>query len=276
MGRVSGKVAFVTGAARGLGRAFAVRLAEEGADVIVLDIPGEIKGVRYGLSSKDDLEQTADLVRQAGQRAFIGRADIRERESLVAVVAAGVAELGRLDIVCANAGIFTGGALADVTEADWNTTLGVNVTGTFNTIQAAVPHLIDGGRGGSIIITSSASADRALPNVSAYAVTKAAVSGLMRDLAVELAPHSIRVNAVAPSIANTKMALSSESVGAFLPHLSDPTPEQVKAGFSQLTTRPNTPWVEPVDVANAVLFLASDEAKFVSGLQLKIDNAFSA
>jgi (+)-trans-carveol dehydrogenase len=276
MDRVAGKVALVTGAARGLGRAFAVRLAQEGADIIALDVQGDITGVRYGLGSKDDLDQTGELIRQAGRQVFTGRVDIRDRAALASVVSTGVAALGRLDIVCANAGIFSGGALEDVSESDWSTTLGINVTGTFNTIQAAAPHVIGGGRGGSVIITSSAAAERGLPNVSAYGVSKAAVSGLMRDLAVELAPHSIRVNTVAPSIANTKMALSTESVQAFLPQLSDPTAEQVKAGFSQLSARPNTPWVEPSDVANAVLFLASEEARFVSGLQLKIDNAFSA
>lgn len=276
MGRVEGQVAVVTGAARGLGRAFALRLAGEGADIIALDVAASIASVSYELGSHDDLDETARQIEALGRRVIVGRADVRDREALKTILAEAVATLGRLDIVCANAGIFTGGALEDVSESDWETTLSINVSGVFNTIQAAVPHIKHGGDGGSIIITSSAAADRALPNVSTYAVTKAAVTGLMHNLAVELAPHGIRVNTVAPAVANTNMALSEASVGTFLPHLTNPTEAELREGFSAMNVRPDTPWVEPLDVANSVLFLASEEARFISGLQLKIDNAFSA
>lgn len=276
MGRVEGTVALVTGAARGLGRAFALRLAQEGADIIALDVDRPVAAVSYALGSHDDLDETAEQIEALGRRVVVGRADVRDRQALRDILESAVKTLGRLDIVCANAGIFTGGSLEEVSESDWDTTLSINVSGVFNTIQAAVPHIQRGAEGGSVIITSSAASDRALPNVSTYATTKSAVTGLMRNLAVELAPHSIRVNSVAPAIANTKMALSDASVGTFLPHLDNPTEAELREGFSAMNARPNTPWVEPADVANAVLFLASDEARFVSGLQLKIDNAFSA
>ncbi|WP_336855497.1 mycofactocin-coupled SDR family oxidoreductase [Sinomonas albida] len=276
MGRVDGKVAVVTGAARGLGRAFALRLAEEGADIVAIDIAQKLSTVSYELGSPDDLEETAQLVRSLGREVVVGRADVRDRAVLADIVAGAFEALGRIDIVCANAGIFTGGPVETISEAEWESTLSINVSGVFNTVQAAAPFIRRGDEGGSIIITSSAAAERALPNVSAYAMTKAAVAGLTRNLAVELSAERIRVNSVAPAIANTKMALSEASIGIFLPQLDNPSDEEVRAGFSAMNARPDTPWVEPRDVANAVLFLASEESRFVSGLQLKIDNAFSA
>jgi len=272
-GRVEGKVAFITGAARGQGRAHAVRLAAEGADIIAVDICAPIESVPYALANEADLKETVRLVEGLGRKIVATQADVREFSALEKAVAAGVGELGRLDIVVANAGI-TGATPADALPLqDWQDMIDVNLTGVFHAVKAAIPHIRAGGNGGAIVLTSSALGIRAMPNLPHYVAAKSGVIGLMRALALELAADRIRVNTVNPSIADTLMVQNDAMYKLFVPHIENPTREQAAEVFATLNPFP-TPWVDAEDVTNAVLFLVSDEARYVTGLEFKIDAGF--
>jgi (+)-trans-carveol dehydrogenase len=272
-GRVEGKVAFITGAARGQGRAHAVRLAAEGADIIAVDICAPIDTVLYPLATEADLKETIRLVEGLGRKIVATQADVRDFSALESAVNAGVEELGRLDIVVANAGI-TGATPADALPLqDWQDMIDVNLTGVFHATKASIPHIRAGGRGGAIVLTSSALGIRAMPNLPHYVAAKAGVIGLMRALALELAADRIRVNTVNPSIADTLMVQNDAMYKLFVPHIENPTREQAAEVFATMNPMP-TPWVDAEDVTNAVLFLVSDEARFVTGLEFKIDAGF--
>ena len=195
---------------------------------------------------------------------------MRDYEALSAAVGQGAAELGRLDIVSSNAGIFSSGFLAELPTTTWQEMIDVNLTGGFHTIKAAVPHLIEGGRGGSIIITSSALALRAVPGLGHYTAAKNGLIGLMRTAALELAPHSIRVNSIHPTTVDTGMIQNQANYRLFLPDAGNPTREQAEPVYRTLNALP-VPWGEPGDISNAVLFLASDEARYITGATLPID-----
>jgi SDR family mycofactocin-dependent oxidoreductase len=269
-GRVEGKVAFVTGAARGQGRAHAVRLAEEGADIIAVDVCEQIATVPVTLGSDEELKETVRLVEDLGRRIVADRADVRDYGRLVDVLSAGVADLGRLDIVVANAGIYSHGLLAELSEDAWQDMIDVNLTGVWHTCKAAVPHLMAGGRGGSIILTSSSVGIRAVPNLGHYAAAKHGVVGLMRSLALELAPYSIRVNSIHPGCVDTAMINNPSLYSMLMPDVEHPTREMAAEVFQSLNALP-VPWAEPRDVAHTVLFLASDEARYVTGAALPVD-----
>jgi SDR family mycofactocin-dependent oxidoreductase len=272
-GRVEGKVAFITGAARGQGRSHAVRLASEGADIIAVDICASIDSVPYPLADEADLKETVRLVEGLGRKIVATQADVREFAALESAVAAGMEELGRLDIVVANAGI-TGATPADALPLqDWQDMIDVNLTGVFHAVKAAIPHIRAGGNGGAIVLTSSALGIRAMPNLPHYVAAKSGVIGLMRALALELAADRIRVNTVNPSIADTPMVQNDAMYKLFVPHIDNPTREQAAEVFATLNPFP-TPWVDAEDVTNAVLFLVSDEARYVTGLEFKIDAGF--
>jgi len=272
-GRVEGKVAFITGAARGQGRAHAVRLAAEGADIIALDICAPIDSVPYPLATESDLKETVRLVEGLGRKIVATQADVRDFSALDNAVSAGVEELGRLDIVVANAGI-TGATPAEALPLqDWQDMIDVNLTGVFHAAKAGIPHIRAGGDGGAIVLTSSALGIRAMPNLPHYVAAKAGVIGLMRALALELAADRIRVNTVNPSIADTLMVQNDAMYKLFVPHIEHPTREQAAEVFATMNPIP-TPWVDAEDVSNAVLFLVSDEARFVTGLEFKIDAGF--
>ena len=199
-GRVEGKVAFITGAARGQGRAHAVRLAQEGADIIAVDICKQIDSVQIPLSTPEDLAETADLVKGHNRRIYTAEVDVRDYDALKAAVDAGVEQMGRLDIIVANAGIGNGGATLDKTsEDDWTDMIDVNLGGVWKTVKAGVPHILAGGRGGSIILTSSVGGLKAYPHTGHYVAAKHGVVGLMRTFAVELGAQNIRVNSVHPT-----------------------------------------------------------------------------
>jgi (+)-trans-carveol dehydrogenase len=270
MGRVEGKVAFITGAARGQGRSHAVRLAEEGADIIAVDICGQIDTVPCGMGRPQDLEETATLVEKLGHRIVAAQADVRDYDRLVTVLEEGVAELGRLDIVSANAGIYSHGPLADLSEASWQDMIDVNLTGAWHTCKAAIPHLIAGGSGGSIILTSSSVGIRAIANLGHYGAAKHGEVGLMRTLALELAPHMIRVNSIHPGTVDTEMVHNPSLYSLIMPDVQQPTRELSAPVFQSLNALP-IPWMEPRDISNAVLFLASDEARYITGVALPID-----
>jgi (+)-trans-carveol dehydrogenase len=272
-GRVQGKVAFVTGAARGQGRSHALRLAREGADVIAVDLCQGIDSVAYGLATEAELKETAREIEALGRRVFTAQADVRNPAAVRAAVDAGVADLGRLDIVVANAGILSAGPADQLPENAWRDMIDVNLNGVYYTVRAAIPHIRSRGAGGSIILTSSALGIRAMAYVPHYVAAKAGVIGLMRSLALELAPEKIRVNTVNPSIVDTPMIHNRFTYGIFLPGVENPTSEAISDVFATMNPMP-TPWIEPEDVSNAVAFLASDEARYVTGLEMKIDAGF--
>jgi SDR family mycofactocin-dependent oxidoreductase len=276
-GRVEGKVAFITGAARGQGRSHALRLAEEGADIIAVDIAEDIPSVRrlYPGATEADLAETVKEVEALDRRIVATKADVRDYAALKTALDEGVAQLGHLDIVSANAGIFIFGEQTHlVSEGDWQDVIDINLTGVWHTAKAAVPHLIEQGTGGSIIITSSTAGLKGTPNVAQYTASKHAVVGLMRTLALELAPHMIRVNSVHPTGVDTIMIQNDATRKLFLPDVADPTREEAAEAFQATNVLP-VPWVEPRDISNAVLWLASDEARYVTGVTLPVDAGYT-
>jgi SDR family mycofactocin-dependent oxidoreductase len=261
-GRVAGKVAFITGAARGQGRAHAVRLAEEGADIIAIDICRDYDTVGYPLATEADLAETVKAVEALDRRIVASVADVRDAGALKAAVDDGVAQLGRLDIVSANAGICTIQSWDEVTPQAWQDTLDTNLTGVWNTMVVSVPHLI-AASGGSIICTSSTAGIKGLPYLAPYVAAKHGVVGIARTMANELARHSIRVNTVHPTGVDTPMG---NGLGGLEPLINrDPN-----LGPIYMNTLP-VEIVDPRDISNAVLFLASDEARYVTGLEFTVD-----
>ncbi len=270
-GRVEGKVAFITGAARGQGRSHAVRLAQEGADIIAVDVCKPIENVVYPAATPADLAETAELVKRHDRRIVTAEVDVRNYDALKSAVDAGVEQLGGLDIVVANAGIGNGGnRLHKISEEIWQDMIDINLTGVWKSVKAAVPHLIAGGRGGSIIMTSSVGGMKALPHTGHYIAAKHGVAGLMRTFAVELGQHMIRVNSVHPTQVNTPMTMNDVTFKLFAPHKENPGPEDFAPASQMMHTLP-VPWVEPEDISNAVLFFASDESRYVTGVQLPVD-----
>jgi (+)-trans-carveol dehydrogenase len=271
-GRMSGKVALISGAARGQGRSHALRLAEEGADIIALDICGPVGTASYPMGSSDDLAETAKAVKAVGGRVVTRQVDVRDLAGLTTAVAEGVAELGRLDVVVSNAGIGSAARLTEMSEATWQDMIDINLTGAWHMAKAAAPHLAE--HGGSIIITSSSLALRPAQNVGHYVTAKNGLTGLMRVLALELGESNIRVNLVLPTAVDTDMIHNKETYAFFRPDLAEPTREHVAEIYSTMNVLP-IPWVQPVDVSNAVLFLASDEARYITGIELPVDAGFA-
>ncbi len=271
-GRVEGKVAFITGAARGQGRSHAVRLAQEGADIIAVDVCKRISSNEdIPAPTPDDLAETADLVKNLNRRIVTAEVDVRDYDALKAAVDSGVEQLGKLDIIVANAGIGNGGQTLDHTsEADWTDMIDVNLSGVWKTVKAAVPHLIAGGKGGSIILTSSVGGLKAYPHTGHYIAAKHGVVGLMRTFAVELGHHFIRVNSVHPTNVNTPLFMNEGTMRLFRPDLETPGPDDMAVVAQMMHVLP-IGWVEPVDISNAVLFLASDESRYVTGLPMTVD-----
>jgi SDR family mycofactocin-dependent oxidoreductase len=271
-GRVEGKVAFITGAARGQGRSHAIRLAQEGADIIAVDLAGQIGSVPYPMATPDDLNQTVKEVEALDRRIVATQADVRDFGAVKKALDDGVAELGRLDIVSANAGIFSFGKLDDLSEQAWQDMIDVNLTGVWHAAKAAIPHLKAGRRGGSMILTSSNAGLLAMENIGHYVAAKHGIVGLMRTLALELAPDMIRVNSIHPTTVNTDMIQNAATYTLFAPDLPEQerTKERLSERFQSLNALP-VPWVEPVDISNAVLWLASDEARYVTGVTLSVD-----
>ena len=261
-GRVAGKVAFITGAARGQGRSHAIRLAEEGADVIAVDICRDYGTVPYPMATEADLAQTVKAVQALDRRIIATQADVRDAAAVKAAVDDGVAQLGRLDIVCANAGICTMQPWDEVTPAVWQDTLDTNLTGVWNTMVAGVPHLIAAG-GGSIICISSTAGLKGLPFLAPYVAAKHGMVGIARTMANELARHHIRVNTVHPTGVDTPM-------GNGLGGLEGLINRDPGLGPIYMNTLP-VESVDSRDISNAVLFLASDEARYVTGLEFTVD-----
>jgi len=270
-GRVEGKVAFITGAGRGQGRSHAVKLASEGADIIAIDILHDVEGA-LPMATPDDLAETVKLVETHDRRIIATQADVRDLDGLKAAVDAGVEELGRLDIVVANAGVASlGGPVEKMSQDNWKHTIDINLTGLWNTARVAIPHMIAGGQGGAIVLTSSVGGMHAMPNMSHYVSAKHGVIGLMRSLAVELGQHHIRVNSVLPTNVNTPMFMNEGTYKMFRPDLENPTAADVEPIAAQFMHVLPHGWIEPEDVSNAILFLASDESRYITGVPLPID-----
>ena len=261
-GRVQGKAAFITGAGHGQGRSHAIRLAEEGADIVAVDICRDYDTVPYGMATPEELAETVKAVEALDRRIVASQADVRDAEALKAAVDEGVAQLGRLDIVCANAGICTVQAWDEVTPQVWQDTLDTNLTGVWNTIVACVPHLIAAG-GGSVICTSSTAGIKGLPFLAPYVAAKHGVVGIARTMANELAAHSIRVNTVHPTGVQTPMGEGLGGLEALIQR--DPSIGPIFMNSLPVES------VEARDISNAVLFLASDEARYVTGLEFTVD-----
>ncbi|MGC7101456.1 mycofactocin-coupled SDR family oxidoreductase [Amycolatopsis lurida] len=274
MGRVQGKVALITGAARGQGRSHAVRLAEEGADIIAVDLCQNIDSIGYPLATPEDLKETVRLVEATGRRILTERADVREPAQLKTALDHGLAEFGRLDIVVAQAGI--AGMKGIPPMRAWSDVIGTNLLGVVNTIHAALPYL---GEGASVIATGSTAALMIVrpmeqagkdPGGAAYMFAKQALSQYMHELATNLAPQKIRANVVHPTNCDTAMLQNEAMYRSFRPDLEHPTRQDAEPAFGTQQAMP-IPYVEPADIANAVLFLASDESRYVTGMQLRVD-----
>jgi SDR family mycofactocin-dependent oxidoreductase len=274
MGRVQDKVAFITGAARGQGRSHAVRLAEEGADIIAVDLCQDIASIKYPLADPDDLKETVRLVEGLDRRIVAVRADVRERTQLQEALESGLAELGRVDIVVAQAGIAA--MKGEPPLQAWTDVIDTNLLGTINAIQVALPHLDEGA---SVIATGSTAAYvNALPMMElgtdpggiGYMVAKKMLAQYMHELARNLAPRKIRANVVHPTNVATDMLFSEPMYQSFRPDLEHPTRQDAELAFGVQQGMP-IPYVEPIDISNAVLFLASDESRYVTGMQLRVD-----
>ncbi|CAN5574941.1 mycofactocin-coupled SDR family oxidoreductase [soil metagenome] len=266
-GQLEGKVAFITGAARGQGRSHAIRLAQEGADIIAIDICAQIDTVPYPMSTPDDLQETVRQVEALDRRIHAVQADVRDRSALQSALETGVAQLGPVDIVLANAGIFPLSLHPDPRE--WQDVLDVNLTGVYNTVEVAIPSMIDRGLGGAIVLTSSTAGLAGIggdnPGGRGYTAAKHGVVGLMRAYANSLAKHSIRVNTVHPTGVNTPMVVN------------DVMQEVLQADPSMSNAMANAmpvPMIEPVDISNAILWLVSDAARYVTGVTLPVDAGF--
>jgi SDR family mycofactocin-dependent oxidoreductase len=268
MGRVEGKVAFITGAGRGQGRAHAISLASEGADIIAVDICHNIDSARYDMASADDLRSTAKQIEALGRRVVTAEADVRDVDALRVAFERGVNELGPVDIVLPNAGI----AVFAVNEAweAWQDTIDINLTGVLNTVETVIPSMVERGAGGSIVITSSTAGLRGILGSSraalGYVASKHGLVGLMRSYANNLAAHSIRVNTVHPTGVETPM-ITAASMGAFIdahPELAVDVANPMPVGL-----------IDIADVTNAILFLVSDEGRYITGTTLSVDAGFA-
>ncbi len=264
MGRFEGKVVFVTGAARGQGRAHARRFAAEGADVIAVDVCGPVlPDAPYEPTTVDDLEQTARLVEAEGRRCVARVADVRDQAALDAAVAEGIERFGRLDAVVANAGAASYHLTCDIPEEHWAIVLDVNLTGAWRTVKAAVPAMVEAGNGGAVTLISSAAGLRGYAYLGHYAAAKHGLVGLMRTLAIELGPERIRVNSIHPGAVDTAMGHDPA-----VPRVMEESPRITGAYRGRM---PIEGLIEPDDVADALLWVSSDEARFVTGVALPVD-----
>ena len=269
MGRLDGKVAFITGAARGQGRSHAIRMAQEGAAIIAIVLAAQIGTVPYAMATPADLDETVRQVEALDRRIVASIADVRDYDAVKSSLDAGVAQLGHLDIVSANAGIESFAPAEQLTDEQFTDMLQVNLMGVWHAAKAAVPHLRAAG-GGSMIFTSSFAGLAPLANNAHYTAAKHGVVGLMRVMATELAPDNIRVNTVNPTMVNTDMVQNEFTHKLFRPDRENPTMEEFAEAAATINLLP-IPWVEPIDISNAVLWLASDEARYVTGITLPID-----
>jgi len=271
MGRLDGKVALISGVARGQGRSHAIRMAEEGADIIGFDILEPIPGSTSEGATEADMAETVKAVEALDRRIIAKKADVRSFDQVKAVADEGVAELGRLDIVLGNAGISSSPSAADlISDEAFMDMVDINLTGVWRTVKAAIPHMRAAGNGGSVVLTSSAAGLMGYANIAHYVSAKHGVVGLMRTLALELGPEMIRVNSVHPTTVDTPMVMNQATFSLFRPDLENATKEDFAAAATQMNLMP-VPWLEDFDISNAIIFLCSDEARYITGVTLPVD-----
>jgi (+)-trans-carveol dehydrogenase len=275
MGRLTNKVALISGVARGQGRSHAQRLAAEGVSIIGFDGLCTYDTVPYKQATQQDLDETVRLIEAAGGRIYAGRADVRDRAEIERIISAGVAEIGPIDIVVANAGIgINSRPFWEVSQQEWDDVVGVCLTGVWHTVSAAVPSMIAAGQGGSVIMTSSAAAIKAAPQLSPYIAAKTGVIGMMRSMANDLAPYRIRINCVAPTAVPTDFVLNDRLYQIFSPDSPEPNLEDAKKVMRSMHPL-GEPWIETQDISAAVAYLASDEARYITGIVLPVDLGLS-
>jgi SDR family mycofactocin-dependent oxidoreductase len=272
MGRLDGKVAFITGAARGQGRSHAIRFAEEGAKIIGIDICEDVASIAelYPLATQADLDETVRLVEEVGGEIVAAKADVREYAQVDAAVQEGITRFGHVDICVANAGVVALKKSWETPEQTWDDVIGINLKGVWNSVRACIPAMIDQAKGGSIVITSSVAGLKGYPNTSAYSAAKSGCIGLAQSMAGELAEYNIRVNTVHPMNVDTPMLQNEGTYRLFLPELENPGKEDLAKLAIDFALLP-IPWVDAADITAAILWLVSDEARYVTGIQLPID-----
>ena len=276
MASLEGKVAFITGAARGQGRNHAVRLAERGVDVIALDLTDSVATAPYAGATAEDLAETVRQVEGHGRRIVARTADVRDLDAVRSVVDEGVSELGRLDIVIPNAGIASFDAAREMSDETWKDVIDINLNGVWHTVHASLPHLKADGTGGSIVLIGSVASFKGVPHLVHYVTVKHGLVGMAKTLAAELGPERIRVNAVCPGNIDTPMIQNDFIRGVFMPDVERPSREdaaQPGSPFYDANVIP-IPWLEADDVTNAILFLVSDEARYITGVALPVDAGY--
>jgi SDR family mycofactocin-dependent oxidoreductase len=268
MGRFDGKVVLITGGARGQGRSHALAFAREGADVAFCDVASQMDTVPYPLAQPEDLDETVKLVEELDRRCVAVRADVRDQGQVQGFVDQARTELGRVDFLLANAGIFSFSTVAEMTEDLWREMIDTNLTGVYHAMRAVVPIMIEQGSG-RIVATSSMAGKVGFPNIGHYVAAKWGVIGLVKSLAMEVGAQGITVNAICPTSVDTPMIQNEAAYRLFLPDVEDPTREDAGPAFQALNAIP-VPWVEPVDISNAMVFLCSDEARYITGENIAV------
>jgi len=274
--RLQGKVAFITGAARGQGRSHAVRLAQEGADIIAVDALTDVPSVGYPMATRDDLDETVRRVGKFDRRILARQVDVRDGDALTAALAEGVAELGRLDIVVANAGIASFAPAEEISDQMWDDMIAINLSGVFRTVRPAIPHLKRNEDGGAVVLIGSVGGLRGVVNIAHYCAAKFGLVGLMKVLAQELAPHRVRVNVVHPTNVDTPMIQNDSLYGLLFPDRDPATVTREEAEeVMRATNLLPVAWVDPSEISEAILFLVSDTGRHVTGIELPVDAGYS-
>jgi SDR family mycofactocin-dependent oxidoreductase len=268
-GRLEGKTALITGVARGQGRSHAIALAQEGADIFGVDMCAPVESVAYALSTTDDLAETVRLVADTGRRIETYVGDVRSSADMRTATEQAISTFGKIDIVVANAGIWTPGSVWEMDDQTWQDMIDINLTGVFNSVRFAIPQMIER-TSGSLVLISSTCGVKALGWMPHYNAAKHGVMGLTRSLALDLGPYFVRANAILPSTVNTPMIMNEPSYRIYRPDLENPTREEAMSGFYAHNAMP-VPYVEPEDVSEAVLFLASDASRYITGIGLPVD-----
>lgn len=277
-GRLNGKVAVITGAARGIGRAIALTLAREGANIVAFDIASDLPTVPYKLASENDLRRIGEDVRALGRKCFTVKGDVRDMAALRRAFAKAVEDFGGIDIVVANAGIDSASPLGEMSDAAWNEVVAVNLTGTANTFRAAIPHLVRR-PAGRLVAISSEGGRRGSPGRSNYCATKWGIIGLVKSVAMELAPQRVTVNAICPGSVRSGMTQNSAIYAEILPDVANPSRNQIETALREGSVRSGKlplAFMEPEEIANGVLFLCSDQGRYVTGTALDITAGTSA
>lgn len=274
MGKLDGKVALITGGARGQGRSHALTFAREGASIVVCDIASQVETVPYGMATEDQLPETAKLVEELDQRCLAIQADMRDTAQVQDVVDRTISEFGRLDILVVNHGVLSLSSVEEMSDEQWNDVIDTDLTGVFKPIRAAIPHMKENGWG-RIVATASMAGRNGLPTVAHYCAAKWGVIGLTKSVAREVAEFGITVNSVCPTNTDTDMIHNPAFYGLFAPGVDNPTREEAAPGFQSLNAIP-VPWIEPKDISEAMLFLVSEEARYITGEAMHVSAGWNA